>query len=79
MGLVRLPVTHQTLFTNKQCRRWVWAKKSKKASVTLAPTQTQEPQTEAPQTDSEIEPHHINKAIIAIGADVLTGLVVWKR
>ena len=39
-------------------------------------------QTEAPaskQTDSEIKPHHINKAIIAVGAVVLAGLVVWMR
>ena len=55
-------------------------KKSKKASITPAPTQTEEPtstQTEEPQTDSEIEPHHINKAIITVRAVVLAGLVVW--
>ena len=57
----------------------------KKKSKTPAPTQTEEPtstQTEAPaskQTDSEIEPHHINKAIIAVGAVVLAGLFVWMR
>ena len=51
----------------------VGEKKSKKASVMLAPMQT-----EAPQTNSEIEPHHINKAIIAV-AVVLARLVVWKR
>ena len=56
-------------------------KKSEKARVTPTeePTSTQ---TEAPaskQTDSEIEPHHINKAIIAVGAVVLAGLVVWMR
>ena len=52
-------------------------KKSKKASVTPTPTQTEEPTST--QTGSEIEPHHINKAIIAVGVVVLAGLVVWMR
>ena len=52
-------------------------KESKKLSITPAPTQTEEPTSK--QTDSEIEPHHINKAIIAVGAVVLAGLVVWMR
>ena len=52
-------------------------KKSKKVSVTPAPTQTEAPAST--QIDSEIEPHHINKAIIAVGAVVLAGLVVWMR
>ena len=60
-------------------------KNNKKASVTPAPTQTEAPaptQEEAPastQTDTEIEPHHINKAIIAVGAVGLAGLIVWMR
>ena len=48
-----------------------------KKSKTPAPTQTEEPTST--QTDSESEPHHINKAIIAVGAVVLAGLVVWMR
>ena len=56
-------------------------KKSKKACVTPTeePTSTQTEEPASKQTDSDIEPHHINKAIIAIGAVVLAGLVVWMR
>ena len=44
-----------------------------KKSKTPASTQTEEPTST--QTDSEIEPHHINKAKIAVGAVVLAGLL----
>ena len=31
------------------------------------------------QTDFKVEPHRINKAIIATGAIALAGLVMWMR
>ena len=34
--------------------------------------------TQAPATDS-VDPHHVNKALVAVGALVLVRLVVWAR
>ena len=31
-----------------------------------------------PETD-KIEPHHVNKAIVAVGAIVLAGFILWMR
>ena len=83
---IKPPNSHSSNPIHKQAMEALGlGKKSKKASVMPAPTQTEEPtstQTEAPaskQTDSEIELHHINKTIIAVGAVVLAGLVVWMR
>ena len=35
-------------------------------------------QTQPTKTDS-IEPHHVNKALVAVGALALAGFVVWAR
>ena len=39
---------------------------------------TQTPATQASATDY-VDPHHVNKALVAVGALVLIGFVVWAR
>ena len=59
-------------------------KKVNKEKSSVAPeayTQTSSMTTlgdDAPETD-KIEPHHVNKAIAAVGAIVLAGFILWMR
>ena len=59
---------------------------AKKKSTTQTPTtdtpatqtQTQTPAIAAPTTDSD-DTHHINKALVGLGALALVGFVLWAR
>ena len=52
------------------------------------PTPTQHIQTSAPaatpqeppkESDDKIEPHHVNKAVVAVGVLALAGVIAWMR
>ena len=73
------PNSHPSNPTHKQAREAQGLAVKKKApqtqtKATGAPaTQTQ------PTTTDSIDPHHVNKALVPVGALVLVGLVVWAR
>ena len=45
----------------------------------VLPKQTQATDTSQELTKDPVDPHHINKALVAVGALALVGLVVWAR
>ena len=42
-------------------------------------TQTQTPATQTQPTTDPVDPHHVNKALVALGALALVGFVIWAR
>ena len=58
------------------------APKQTPAPATPAPTPAQPTPTQAavpaqPQASEPVDPHHVNKALIAVGALALVGLIVY--
>ena len=81
------PNSHPSNPIHKQATEAQGLVKKKKTTTTQTPatnTQTLATTTQSPATDTSpkttpVDPHHVNKALVALGAPALVGLVVWAR
>ena len=73
------PNSHPSNPIHKQATETQGLVEKKKPTTTQ--TGLEAPGTQTPQesTTDPVDPHHVNKALVAVGALVLVGLVVWAR
>ena len=74
---IRQTVTHQTQSTNRQQKPRGLLKRKKPAPPTTPQTQTSVKATPKPTKTDSVDSHHINKALVVMGALAFVGFVTY--
>ena len=73
---IKPPNSHPSNPTHKQATQ-AQGTSTKQPTKPTTPTQTTQPTQ--PSTDPPIDPHHVNKALVAVGVLAVAGFIAWMR